>query len=181
MDQQQKKRKRKDLVQGGGSDDGHNPHKIINMGNKEIKTSSYIPRSSTGEFYKETIPKLDMLVQDSPPNPTAVDPSGLQNGDSIKKQISNAKISNVANSRSGKLQNNVDGRSLSIKRKEKGGLASKAPLPMVVSECFVKRHNLTKRMEGSSVRPKSTNLDKTFTELKKIVGQGIYLTSFILS
>lgn len=216
MDMQPKKRRRKDLAKGGGSDDGRNPQKVMKMGNKR-KSSSSIPKSLTSQLYKEAIPTVDMVVQDSPENLTEllikktaeiqipVDPSGLQNGDdtgpdfkdqqipgvnpsekrisklkesepqNTSTQRSNNKISHVSKSHSGKQLENVDGLDLLIQQKEKGGLvervdlnvaASSAPLPTV-------KEFLMQKKEGSSssVRPRSTNLEKAFEELEKIVAQ----------
>ncbi|KAH6789113.1 hypothetical protein C2S51_004119 [Perilla frutescens var. frutescens] len=96
--------------------------------------------------------------------------SELQN---TSTQRSNNKISHVSKSHSGKQLENVDGLDPSIQQKEKGGLlerldlnvaaSSRAPLPMGES--------LMQRKEGSGVRPKSTNLEKAFGELEKIVSQ----------
>ncbi|KAL1561213.1 ubinuclein-1-like isoform X2 [Salvia divinorum] len=97
IDKQPKKRRRKDLAQGGGSDDGHNQHKVMKMGSKGKKASPSIPRSSTSPVYKEAISNVDML--NSPANPTevsrkkttdiqvAIDPSRLQNDGAVSQDM----------------------------------------------------------------------------------------------
>ncbi|XP_047957809.1 ubinuclein-1-like isoform X1 [Salvia hispanica] len=96
-DKQPKKRRRKDLAQGGGSDDGHNQHKVMKMGSKGKKASSSIPRSSTSPIYKEAISNVDMLYSQA--NPTevstkkatdiqvAIDPSRLQNDGAVSQDM----------------------------------------------------------------------------------------------
>ncbi|KAL0323312.1 UNVERIFIED_CONTAM: Ubinuclein-1 [Sesamum angustifolium] len=94
--QQPKKRRRKDLMQGhGGSDDGHNPNKIVKVGNRGRK------RNSTSQSHGVSMPNIhgvDMQFQVSLPNasevslkkktrdmPTVVHPSELLNGDAIRE------------------------------------------------------------------------------------------------
>lgn len=85
------------MAQSGGSDDGHNPHKITKMGNKGKNPSSSIPKSSASQVHKEAISNVDMLGKDSPANPTEVSikktadiqvaagPSEIQHGDAISQ------------------------------------------------------------------------------------------------
>ncbi|KAL0391763.1 UNVERIFIED_CONTAM: Ubinuclein-1, partial [Sesamum radiatum] len=94
--QQPKKRRRKDLMQGhGGSDDGHNPNKIVKVGNRGRK------RNSASQSHGVSMPNIhgvDMQFQVSLPNasevslkkktrdmPTVVHPSELLNGDAIRE------------------------------------------------------------------------------------------------
>ncbi|KAK4387333.1 Ubinuclein-1 [Sesamum angolense] len=94
--QQPKKRRRKDLMQGhGGSDDGHNPNKIVKVGNRGRK------RNSASQSHGVSMPNMhgvDMQFQVSLPNAsevslkkktrdmqTVVHPSELLNGDAIRE------------------------------------------------------------------------------------------------
>ncbi|XP_057773223.1 ubinuclein-1-like isoform X2 [Salvia miltiorrhiza] len=216
MDQQPKKRRRKDLAQGGGSGDGHSLHKIMKMENKGKKAASSIPRSSTNQVYKEAISNVQKLGLDSPANPTevsikktaiiqvAADSSGLQNGDAISQdmykdrqkpgvnpsekhlskskeselsntstQRSNDKISHVRKSHSGKQLDNVNGLDMLIQQKDKGAIVEKLDLNVAACRASLPaaEESLVQRKEGSSVRPKNTNLEKAFRELEKIVEQ----------
>lgn len=97
-DQQPKKRKRKDSTKGSGSDDGHNPQKIVKMGNKGKKASPSIQISSRSQSHKEATSNVRML-EDPQANAAEislkktadiqvkVDSSGLRNGDSIKQDV----------------------------------------------------------------------------------------------
>ncbi|XP_057773225.1 ubinuclein-1-like isoform X4 [Salvia miltiorrhiza] len=170
MDQQPKKRRRKDLAQGGGSGDGHSLHKIMKMENKGKKAASSIPRSSTNQVYKEAISNVQKLGLDSPANPTevsikktaiiqvAADSSGLQNGDAISQDMYkdrqkpgvNPSEKHLSKSKESELSNTSTQRS---------------------NDKISHEESLVQRKEGSSVRPKNTNLEKAFRELEKIVEQ----------
>ncbi|KAL0365912.1 UNVERIFIED_CONTAM: Ubinuclein-1 [Sesamum radiatum] len=63
--QQPKKRRRKDLMKGhGGSDDGHNPNKIVKVGNRGRK------RNSTSESHGVSMPNIHVR----PPSTEVQDP-----------------------------------------------------------------------------------------------------------
>ncbi|XAR49592.1 hypothetical protein NMG60_11032844 [Bertholletia excelsa] len=75
-------------------------------------------------------------------------------------------------SQSGKSTTNVDVLNQPVQRKEKDGTQERPDLN--ISEGKYSMHNktlLVQRKEGSTVRPKSTMLDKTFKELEKMVAE----------
>ncbi|KAL1557081.1 ubinuclein-1-like isoform X2 [Salvia divinorum] len=169
MDEQPKKR-RKDLAQGGVSEDGHNPHKAMKMGNKGKKASSSTPRISTSHPHKEAIANVNMLGQDSP----AVGPSRFQNGDAVSQEMYKDRQKPGFNKyNSGKQPGNADGLDMSILQKEKGAHVERLDLNVAASKASLPeaKESLVHITEGSSVRPKITNLEKAFGELEKIVAQ----------
>ncbi|XP_042052254.1 ubinuclein-1-like isoform X1 [Salvia splendens] len=163
MDKQPKKRRRKDLAQGCGSDDGHNQHKVMKMGSKGKKASSSIPRSSTSPVYKEAISNVDMLysqavlTKKATDIQVAIDPSRLQNDGAVSQDMYkdrrkpgvnlNPSEKHTSKSKESELQN------ISTQR---------------ANDKTSHKESIVQRKEGSSVRPKNT-LEKAFRELEKTV------------
>ncbi|KAL8459460.1 hypothetical protein ACS0TY_036811 [Phlomoides rotata] len=164
-DQQPKKRRRKDLIIGSGSDDGHNPHKIMKMGNKGKKASSSIQISSTSQSHKEATSNIhkredlqanaaDISLRKKADIHVKVDSSGLRNGDAIKHDVdTNQQRPGVFpsnNTKESEIQDTSAQRSID-KKSHKAALIQ--------------------RKEGPSVRPKSLMLEKAIRDLEKMVAQ----------
>ncbi|PIN16996.1 hypothetical protein CDL12_10350 [Handroanthus impetiginosus] len=175
--QQPKKRRRKDLTKGnGGSDDGHNPNKIVKVGNKVRNASSSIQGNSTSQSHGVAMPNIhgedmpnihdeDMQFQISPANAPEV---------ALKKKAAD-------------IQTTVDPSELFMGEASRQDMATCKQRPGVVSSknhinkwseselqgASTQRSNdkSSHRKEGSSVRPKSTALDKAIRELEKIVAE----------
>ncbi|KZV16556.1 bromodomain adjacent to zinc finger domain protein 2B-like [Dorcoceras hygrometricum] len=194
--QQPKKRRRKDVGNQGGLDDGHNPAKQVKIGDKGRKASS-IEKKVDSQSNRVAVPNAQG-------SKITVGPSGMSNGDPLgpdkdtdqqrtgvlplqgnNKQKEGTELQDIAirrsidrssyenKSQSGKTLANADGSDSSMKQKEKAALVERFDLNFPASKDSLQTYKapLLQRKEGSSVRPKSTMLDKAIKELEKIVAE----------
>ncbi|XP_075518968.1 ubinuclein-1-like isoform X1 [Primulina tabacum] len=196
--QQPKKRRRKDLAKGqGGLDDGHNPSKHVKTGDKGRKASS-IEKKIVSQSNRVALTNAQGSKTTVDPSGTSNgDPMGpYKDADQQRtgvlplksynnKQKEGSELQDTANrrsmdrnsyenkSQSGKPLSNADESDHSMQQKEKAALAERFDLNVPASKEFLQTYKvpLMQRKEGSSVRPKSTMLDKAIKELEKIVAQ----------
>ncbi|XP_051151019.1 ubinuclein-1-like isoform X2 [Andrographis paniculata] len=164
---QPKKRRHKDLERGQGrSDDGHIASKIVKVGNKDKTAENRTTVDLSGLSNGGAIIKSTYSNQQKPEVSSSKKWKESNNQDS-STQRSNKKSTHVNKSYSGKQPNNADDLNQSVKPKEKGGIVETLDLSVAANRDTLP----TTRKEGSSVRPKHTDLEKAIRELDKIVAE----------
>ncbi|XP_073063500.1 ubinuclein-1-like isoform X3 [Primulina eburnea] len=196
--QQPKKRRRKDLDKGqGGLDDGHNPSKHVKLGDKGRKASS-IEKKIVSQSNRVAVPNAQGSKNTLDPSgmsngdPMGPDKDADQQRTGVlplksynNKQKEGSELQDTAirrsidksscenKSQSGKPLTDADESDQSMQQKEKAALAERFDLNVPASKDSLQPYKapLMQRKEGSSVRPKSTMLDKAIKELEKIVAE----------
>ncbi|XP_073140641.1 ubinuclein-1 isoform X2 [Henckelia pumila] len=196
--QQPKKRRRRDLAkEQGGLDDGLHPSKLVKIGDKGRKASA-IEKKLVSQSNRVVAPNAQgSKITLDPSGMSNGDPMGpdkdadqqrtgvLPLKSSNNKQKEGSELQDTAirrsidkssyenKSHSGKAISNADESDQSAQQKEKAALAERFDLNVPASKDSLQTYKapLMQRKEGSSVRPKSTMLDKAIKELEKIVAE----------
>ncbi|KAL9173159.1 hypothetical protein ABFS82_03G095100 [Erythranthe guttata] len=199
--QPKKRRRKDVAKGQGGDDDSHTPNKHLKIENKGRKATSSFERNSTSQSLRVAAASVQSsdaaevsLKKKNADSQITMDPLALSKADGVRQdkdsqshnhklkessepqetsgQRSNDKSSHVSKSHSGKQVNNAGELDLATQRKEKSGLVERFDLNVPASrDSSQTTVPLVPKKEGSSVRPKTTMLDKAIRELEKIVAE----------